>query len=425
MSAPASAMANQPPANPARKRALLAIAGVVALAAGAYAIHWWLVGSRSVETDDAYVQGNIVQVTPQVAGTVVRVRAADTDTVAAGQALVELDPTDAGIALASTEAALAQAVRQLGQVYGNDASSISDVRFREAEIARARAELVRVEQDLNRRRSLAQREIISREDLAHAQATVDAARSALRAAEAGLEGAQAQLVSRRSLTAGVAIAAHPDVKAAASRVRQALVDLQRTRLIAPLAGVVARRSVQLGQRVQAGAPLMAIVPMDQLWVDANFKEVQLRDLRVGQPATLVADQFGKKVVFHGRVAGFGAGTGAAFALLPAQNATGNWIKVVQRVPVRIALDPAELRAHPLRIGLSMTVEVDVGDVADGKDATPPAGARLADVVADTGPVASHTRADAEADALIARIVAENLGANAAPSPGSAASRSLH
>jgi membrane fusion protein (multidrug efflux system) len=414
------------PANPARKRALLAIAAVVALAALAWAVYWWVSASRYQATDDAYVQGNVVQVTPQVAGTVVRVAAEDTDAVAAGQPLVELDPTDANLALASAEAALAQAVRQLGQVYGNDASSLADVRFREADLARTGAELASVEQDLARRRALAQRQVISREDLAHAQASAATARSAQRAAQAALEGARSQLGARRALTEGVDIAGHPDVVAAATRVRQALVDLQRTRLVAPVGGVVARRSVQLGQRVQAGAPLLAIVPLDQVWVDANFKEVQLRDLRVGQPATLVADQFGKKVVFHGRVAGFGAGTGAAFALLPAQNATGNWIKVVQRVPVRIALDPAELRAHPLRVGLSMSVEVDV---QEGGGAGAEAGAAASASAART-PRPHDARlaaaGDARADAVVARIVAENLRRSPPPSvAGGAASRSAH
>jgi membrane fusion protein (multidrug efflux system) len=393
-------------ANPKRTRALVGIALLVAVAGLVYGIYWYLYLSHYEDTDDAYVQGNVVQVTPQVAGTVVQVRVQDTEMVSAGQSLVALDPSDSKIELEASEALLAQAVREVRQVYGNDASSVADIRFREADLARASSELARVEQDLSRRRELARRQVISREDLSHAQATVDAARSAQRAAQAALQGAQSQLSAGRSITEGVDVASHPKVQAAASRVRQALVGWNRTQLNAPVGGIVAKRSVQLGQRVQAGAPMMAIVPLEQVWVDANFKEVQLRRMRVGQPALLTADQFGKDVAFHGRVAGFAAGTGAAFALIPAQNATGNWIKVVQRVPVRISLDPAELREHPLRLGLSMKVEVDV---ADGKPAPASvARARAPAVLADSGD-------QAKSDLLVSRIIADNLGQGAATS----------
>jgi membrane fusion protein, multidrug efflux system len=329
----------------------------------------------------------------------------DTDHVSAGDTLVALDPADARVALDQAEAALAQTVREVRQVYGNDAASQADILFRQADAARATAELSRAQQDLGRRRDLAAKQLISREDLAHAQATVEAARSAQRAAFASVEGSRKQLDASRAITDGVELAAHPKIKTAAARVHDALMAVQRTTLTAPVSGIVAKRSVQLGQRVQAGAPMMAIVPLDEVWVDANFKEVQLRKMRVGQAAELTADVFGKDVVYHGKVAGLGAGTGAAFALIPAQNATGNWIKVVQRVPVRIALDPAELRKHPLRLGLSMQVEVDTanekGASVTGASATRAESAVLASV------------GDAEADAIVRRIIADNLGAGAA------------
>jgi membrane fusion protein (multidrug efflux system) len=264
---------------------------------------------------------------------------------------------------------LAQTQREVGQVYGNDAATASGVRTREADLASAVAEARRAEQDLARRRTLAARQVISREDLAHAQATVDAARAAQNAARAAVDSAREQLSANRAITQGTDAAIHPKVQAAEARVREVQLALDRATVMAPVSGVVARRSVQLGQRVQPGAPMLAIVPLDQVWVDANFKEVQLRKMRVGQAATMHADLFGKGVVFHGHVAGLGAGTGAAFALIPAQNATGNWIKVVQRVPVRIALDPADLKAHPLRIGLSMQVEVDTSDSGNADNAT--------------------------------------------------------
>jgi membrane fusion protein (multidrug efflux system) len=217
-----------------------------------------------------------------------------------------------------------------------------------------------------------------------------------------VQGSRSQLDASRAIIQGVEASEHPKVKAAAARVREALINLERTKLSAPVAGVVAKRSVQLGQRVAAGTPMLAIIPLDQVWVDANFKEVQLRDMQVGQRATLTADVFGKNVVFHGTVAGLGAGTGAAFALIPAQNATGNWIKVVQRVPVRIALDAAELREHPLRLGLSMKVEVDTAGKGDS------AGAASS---LSTAPMPS-TAIDAQADALIRRIITDNLGQHA-------------
>jgi membrane fusion protein (multidrug efflux system) len=247
---------------------------------------------------------------------------------------------------------------------------------------------------------------VSQEELRHAQVQYDAARAALASAEAAVAAAREQLASNRALTQGVPIARHPNVLAAAAKVREAYLADRRTVLPAPVAGYVARRSVQLGQRVAAGTPLMSLVPAEEMWVDANFKENQLRNLRLGQAATLTADLYGGKVEYHGRIAGLGMGTGAAFALLPAQNATGNWIKVVQRVPVRIALDPGELRAHPLRVGLSMLVDVDTSDrsgpmLAEQPRSTP---------VAQTGVYADLDRG---AESEVARIIADNAGEAAA------------
>ena len=386
-------------ANPKRTRALMAIAAVVLLGGIAYGIYWHLYLSHFEDTDDAYVQGNVVQVTPQVAGTVVQVDVQDTQPVVPGQLLVALDPSDARAALDEAQATLAQTVREVRQVYGNDAAEQADIRFREADLARANAEVVRAEQDLARRRDLARRQLISREDLAHAEQTVAVARSAAAAAASAVEGSRSQLAASRAITQGVDVEEHPKVAAAAARVREALIALDRTRLTSPVGGLVAKRSVQLGQRVAAGTPVLAIVPLDQVWVDANFKEVQLRRMRLGQPVTLTADVFGKDVVFHGSIAGVGAGTGAAFALIPAQNATGNWIKVVQRVPVRIALDPRELREHPLRIGLSMKVEVDTA--AKANPATAAALAHLQSAL-------PASAIDAQADTLVRRIIADNL-----------------
>jgi membrane fusion protein (multidrug efflux system) len=391
-------------ANPKRARALLAIGALVVVGALAYGIYWYLYLSHYQDTDDAYVQGNVVQVTPQVAGTVVQVNVQDTQQVAPGQLLVALDPSDARAALDEAQATLAQTVREVRQTYGNDASEQADIRFRQAEAARANAELVRAEQDLVRRRDLARRQLIAREDLTHAEQSVAVARSAAAAAASAVQGSQSQLAASRAITQGVQVSEHPKVQAAAARVREALIALERTKLSAPVGGLVAKRSVQLGQRVAAGTPVLAIVPLDQVWVDANFKEVQLRGMRLGQPVKLTADVFGKDVVFHGSIAGFGAGTGAAFALIPAQNATGNWIKVVQRVPVRIALDPQELRKYPLRLGLSMKVEVDTAARAN-----PASAAKLASL----GVALPASDVDAQANALIQRIITENLGAPAA------------
>lgn len=332
-------------ANGKRRHLLAAMTGAILLAATA-SIAWWGLFFRHAEsTDDAYVAGNMVQVSSQISGTVLSIAAADTELVQAGVPLVELDPADARVALEQAEAQLAQAVRDTRTLFINNGSLSANIALRNVEVERARG-------DLARRQELVEAGAVSWEDVEHAH-------NALRAAEASLHAARAQLSANLALTDDTSVAEHPGVKRAASQVRAAWLSFVRTTVSAPVTGYVARRSVQVGQHVAAGTPLLSVVPLDTVWVDANFKEDQLVRMRIGQPATLRSDLYGSAVVFHGKVSGLSAGTGSAFALLPAQNATGNWVKVVQRVPVRIALDPKSLQAHPLRIGVSMQVNVDV------------------------------------------------------------------
>jgi membrane fusion protein (multidrug efflux system) len=347
--------------NPKRKRALLSIAGIVILAGLGWAAYEWLVASHYESTDNAYVQGNVIQITPQIGGTVVAILADDTDFVKAGQALVKLDPADAQLALDLARANLAQSVRQVRTLYANNATLAAQIALHEADVVKAQTEIARASDDFRRRQSLAGDGAVSKEELNHSQTQVANAKSALGAALAGVAAARQQLASNQAMTEGVSVERHPSVQAAAAKVREAWLANARTVLPAPVDGFVARRSVQLGQRVAAGTPLMAIIAPQQMWVDANFKEVQLRNIRIGQSVKLTADLYGKKFEYNGVVSGLGLGTGAAFALLPAQNATGNWIKVVQRVPVRVTLDPAELAQSPLRVGLSMLVTVDVSN----------------------------------------------------------------
>jgi membrane fusion protein (multidrug efflux system) len=321
-----------------------AVVFVVAVVAGVW---WWIYTSRYQGTDDAYVAGDLVSVMSQVNGTVIAIAADDTDRVRAGQDLVRLDATDARIALQDAEQQLARTARQTHTVFDNR-DELSAV------VAQRRADLERAQADFQRRKDLTTSGAVSGEELAHARDTLNAAREALTAAQKNL-AASVALVGRTG------VADNPDVQAAATQVERAWLTVQRTSVRAPVSGYVARRSVQLGERIAPGAPLMAIVPLERLRVDANFKEVQVRHMRIGQPAKVIADLYGGKVEYRGTVEGLGLGTGAAFALLPAQNATGNWIKVVQRLPVRIALDPRDLQAHPLRIGLSTRVTVDVRD----------------------------------------------------------------
>jgi membrane fusion protein, multidrug efflux system len=386
-----------------RRRRLLSLLAIVLVAAGiAWAAWYWLHGRWFEHTEDAYVQGNVVQITPQTAGTVVGIGADDGDFVRQGQPLATLDPSDADVALTQAEAGLAASVRQVRGLYSNVDSGRANVAAQKVALDRAR-------DDFRRRKNLAASGAISAEELAHA-------RDALAAAESSLAAAQEQLVTTRALVDDTVIASHPDVQAASARLRAAFLDRARVSVLAPVSGYVARRSVQVGQRVQAGVPLMSVVTLDNAWVDANFKEGQLERLRIGQPATLEADVYGKHVVFHGKVEGLGAGTGAAFSLLPAQNATGNWIKVVQRVPVRVTLDAKELAEHPLRVGLSMEARVDVHDTS---------GRMLADAStpgAATGAPADDAAALLDSDAQVRRIIEANAGSNPAASARKAAER---
>jgi membrane fusion protein, multidrug efflux system len=409
MNAPANTTAapvTTPPAgNPKRRTALTAIAVAVLVIGGGYGIYYWMTGRHSESTDNAYVQANVVQITAQAGGTVTAINADDTDYVKAGQVLVKLDPADARVALDQAEAALAQTVRETRILFANNSTLQAQIDARAADAARAKADLDKAQDDVARRQPLVQSGAVGKEEFSHATDSLASARSAYTAAKSALEAAREQLGSNQSQTEGTTVAEHPNVQRAAAKVREAWLAVQRADVPAPVSGTVARRSVQVGQRVQAGVPLMSVVTLDNPWVDANFKEGQLERLRIGQPARLEADVYGKHVIFHGKVEGLGAGTGAAFSLLPAQNATGNWIKVVQRVPVRISLDPKEIAQNPLRVGLSMNVTVDVADESGHSVASTPR-------TQAQGAVASTTVFDSQqhdADAEVARIVSANGG----------------
>ena len=342
------------PNNDGRNRALIVLAVVFIIAGIAYGV-WWAVHGRYHETtDDAYVAGNVIQVTPQVAGTVISIYVEDTDFIKAGAPLVKLDQADTRIALEQAAADLARSVRDVRGLFAGDAALTGEISRREADLAKAR-------DDLSRRQGLANTGAVSTEEIVHAN-------SALKTAEAALTVAREQFNATRALTAGTSIERHPTVAKAAAHFKEAFLAQGRTIIVAPVSGYIAKRSVQAGQRVAPGAPLMAIVPLDAVWADVNFKEVQLQHMRIGQPVKVTADLYGSDVEYHGKIMGLGAGTGSAFALLPAQNATGNWIKVVQRLPVRVALDPKELAEHPLRIGLSLIGDVDTSN-REGKPVT--------------------------------------------------------
>jgi membrane fusion protein (multidrug efflux system) len=411
-----TAPATPPEGNPKRRTALTAIAVAVLVIGGGYGIYYWMTGRHSESTDNAYVQANVVQITAQAPGTVTAIQADDTDFVKAGQLLVRLDPADARVALDQAEAALAQTVRETRILFANNSTLQAQIDARQADATRAAADLAKAQDDVNRRQPLVQSGAVGKEEFDHARQQLDSAKSAYIAAKSALDAAKEQLNSNQSQTQGTTVAEHPNVLRAAAKVREAWLAVQRADVPAPVSGTVARRSVQVGQRVQAGVPLMSVVTLDRPWVDANFKEGQLERIRIGQPATLEADVYGKHVVFHGKVEGLGAGTGAAFSLLPAQNATGNWIKVVQRVPVRISLDPKEIAQNPLRVGLSMNVTVDVADES-GRSVSDTPRTQAQGAVASTDVFDSLQH---DADAEVARIVAANGGgqmkvqANAAP-----------
>jgi len=360
----------QPDLRGRRKKLFLGFGAVLALAGAGY---WMLADGDLVATDNAYVAADAAQLTPLVAGPVAAVAVVNTQAVRRGDVLLRLDDTDARLALARAEAEYQRVRRQFGQVSATSGALASQVMAGEADIARARAQvdiassaLAKARVDLDRRASVADSGAVSGEELTSARNGFTTAQGNLAQARAGLAqalaargAAQGSLRANEALITGASVDTHPDVLAAKAKLDQARVDLARTVIRAPIDGVVTNRQVQIGQRVNAGAAVMTIVPVRAVYVDANFKEGQLGRVRPGQPVTLTSDLHGSKVVYHGRVAGFSGGTGSAFSLIPAQNATGNWIKVVQRLPVRITLDPAELAAHPLRVGLSMEAEIHV------------------------------------------------------------------
>ena len=381
--------ATQPTANGQRSKILILIAIGFILIGLLWGLYWLLVLSKREDTDDAYVNGNKVVISAQIPGTVVAVLADDTQLVKAGQILVRLDPVDAAIGLSRAESTLAQTVRQVRQARANADQYDAGITARKLDLARAEA-------DLARRKPLLADQAIAAEELHHAEDAVALARAAL--AQTAQESAAAH-----ALVDGTKVAENPSVLVAKAAYRDAWITAQRNAVVAPVTGYVAERSVQLGQHIAAGQALMTVIPLNALWVDANFKEVQLRHLRIGQPVEVRSDLYGSSFIFHGRIKGMAAGTGAAFSLLPAQNASGNWIKVVQRVPVRIQIDDKDLASHPLRVGLSATVTVDT---------TSRDGSVLASDASDqfTGDTNVYTadldKANAEADAIIRR----NLGA---------------
>ncbi len=359
-------------AHPMRRRLFLGLGLVLVVAALAWGAWWLLVGSRHVSTDDAYVGADVAEITAQVAGPISAVYVGETQPVAAGQVLATIDPTDFKVALDQARAQLGQALRKVQGYYANEQALAGQVGARKADIVRAEAQIASARSDLDRaavelarRRRLEATGAVSGDELTQAQNSFATAQAALRQALAGRIQAtanRAAAVGQKAVNTALiqgGLGGNPEIAAAKANVRAAELNLARTVLKAPFAGVIAKKQAEIGQRAQVGQALMSVVPLSSAYVDANFKEVQLRKVRLGLPATLTSDLYGGKVVYHGRVVGFSGGTGAAFALIPAQNATGNWIKVVQRLPVRIALDPKELARHPLRVGLSMKVDIDV------------------------------------------------------------------
>ncbi len=385
----ASTAVAAPPRKSPRGLLLRLLVAIVVLGVIAWTLWYFLDGRWYESTDDAYVNGNVVQITPQIAGSVVSIGADDGDRVHAGEVLVRFDPSDADVLLAEARANLANTVRKVRGLYSSVNGAQAGVAARQTAVDMARA-------DYNRRVGLARSGAISAEELAHA-------RDALTTAESALIATQQQLQTSKVLVDDTVVASHPDVQAAAARLRAAYLDDARTVLVAPVDGYVAKRSVQVGQRVLPGTALMAVVPLHGVWVDANFKETQLTHMRIGQPVAIDSDVYGSSVKYRGKVESLGVGTGSAFSLLPAQNATGNWIKIVQRIPVRVVFtDPQQLERHPLRLGMSLDVEVNLHDRS---------GPTLAQH-SPTQPVFStdiYKQQLVKADAAIAQIIHANMG----------------
>lgn len=366
-----------------RRRLLLGLAIIVLVGLAIWAVFHFLLAKPEEETDDAYVAGDVVAVTARDPGTIIALHADNTQAVRAGQPLIDLDPLTADVNLAAAEADLARAVRGTRSDFSRVTESNASVIQAEAQLAAARA-------DYSRRQGAAAEGAVSGEELSHAADQV-------KVASAALNLARSRRVQAQSAVSGTAVGTNPAVLSAIANYRRAAIVRSHMHVVSPIDGVIAQRQAQVGQQIAAGAPLMAVVPLNRLWVDANFRETQLKDLRIGQRATVVADAYGDDVVYHGRVVGLSAGSGNAFALLPPQNASGNWIKIVQRVPVRIMLDPRELKANPLRIGLSVMATVDTADTRGPRLAQPAA-------VPYRGNVAE---ADPAVEAKIAQIVAAN------------------
>jgi membrane fusion protein (multidrug efflux system) len=377
----ATATATPPPApaaRPARSgstrtRLFLILGAVVLVGLLLFFANWLFVGRFHVSTDNAYVDADTAEITPQVAGQVIDVEVGETAPVKAGQVLVRIDDTDAKVALEQAQAQLGQAERKVKGYFANAQALGGQVEARQADITRAEAQIAGAQADLDRaqtelarRQRLAASGAVSGDELTQAQNQFRTAQAALAAARAARLSAVASRVNAQgteqvnaALISGAPADQNPEVAAARAKVEAAQLDLDRTVLRSPVDGVVAKKDVAVGQRVPIGASLMSVVPIEQAYVDANFKEVQLKNVRIGQPAIVTSDYWGGGVKFHGTVVGLAGGTGAAFSLIPAQNATGNWIKVVQRLPVRIQLRADELRDHPLRVGLSMNANIDV------------------------------------------------------------------
>jgi membrane fusion protein (multidrug efflux system) len=342
-----SAQEHAEPAPAKTSRAPLILLAVLVIAGAVFGIYYYIIGLNRISTDDAYVDGNLVRLAPQVSGTVVGISADQTQFVQQGQLLVQLDPLDSAVALAQAKASLGQTVRDVAQLFANEQRDAATVSAQQIQFTQA-------SQDLARDQTLVAVHGVSAETLQHDQHAQSSARAAL-------EQAQATLAATRAAISGTTPQDHPRVLQAEASVRNAWLAVARTRVLSPVSGYIVRREVQLGQQVSPGSEMLAIVPVDSMWIDANFKENQLSKLRIGQPVQVSADMYGSHVDYHGKLLGVTAGTGSALAVLPAQNASGNWIKIVQRLPVRIGLDPKELEQHPLFLGLSTNVEVDVHD----------------------------------------------------------------